>query len=106
MEVLALLLLFCQSLLNSPAATQWAYILDGTRNQDYGYSVDIAYDKGFIFAGATASWGKGSWDVLAVKSTDNGTLTNYTPWKSETSDVVIKDITNFILMIVFHDQHY
>ncbi|MCW3101828.1 MAG: hypothetical protein JWO09_268 [Bacteroidetes bacterium] len=47
-------------------------VVIGGSGYDYGYSVAQTYDKGYIVAGATSSFGNGSMDAYMVKVDSNG----------------------------------
>lgn len=45
---------------------QWSWALGGTNN-DWGYSIKQTYDKGFIIAASTNSYGNGGYDAMLLK---------------------------------------
>jgi len=51
--------------------TVWTTTYGGAK-ADYGYSVEISLDGGFIVAGATASFGAGSSDAYLIKTDPSG----------------------------------
>ncbi len=53
--------------------TLWTKTYGGT-NDDIGYSIQKTPDNGFIFTGATFSFGAGGYDVYLIKTDSNGTL--------------------------------
>ncbi|MEC7927215.1 MAG: hypothetical protein VX767_03165 [Candidatus Neomarinimicrobiota bacterium] len=58
----------------------WDPILDDTTfykvfggdREDYGFSVDVTKDGGYILAGFSTTYGNGSWDVWIVKTDSKG----------------------------------
>ncbi|UCE23499.1 MAG: T9SS type A sorting domain-containing protein [Candidatus Zixiibacteriota bacterium] len=58
---------------NQNGDSLWATTYGGPR-ADYGYTVEIARDGGFVFAGATASYGAGSNDAYLIKTDPLGTV--------------------------------
>lgn len=45
---------------------QWSFALGGTNN-DWGYAIKQTYDKGFIIAASTNSYGNGGYDAMLLK---------------------------------------
>lgn len=56
---------------NSAGDSLWTNTYGGNR-ADFGYSVEVAADGGFIFVGATASFGNGESDAYLVKTDPSG----------------------------------
>jgi len=59
--------------LDSLGDSLWSKTYGGDKS-DLGYAVEVAPDGGFIFAGATASYGAGYSDVYLVKTDPDGLL--------------------------------
>jgi len=59
--------------LDSDGDSLWATTYGGT-SADYGYSVETTIDKGFLFAGGTASSGEGYTDAWLVKTDSLGVI--------------------------------
>jgi hypothetical protein len=56
---------------NANGDSLWAKTYGGPK-ADFGYSVEVTLDGGFIFAGATGSYGLGYYDAYVVKTDANG----------------------------------
>jgi len=50
---------------------QWSFALGGANN-DWGYSVKQTYDKGFIIAASSNSYGNGGYDAVLMKRDSTG----------------------------------
>lgn len=62
---------FAQQLKKTVADTEFYYLYGGT-NPDIGRSIKETYDKGYIIAGATSSFGNGDADVYLIKTDSLG----------------------------------
>ena len=58
---------------DSIGTLQWTKTFGGT-NDDFGNSIQLTLDGGYIIAGTTRSYGAGIGDVYIIKTTSNGTL--------------------------------
>ena len=56
---------------DSQGREEWYKIFGGSKN-DYGESVQVTSDGGYIIAGYTESYGAGFWDVYLVKTDSKG----------------------------------
>jgi hypothetical protein len=65
-------LLFLVSISNIIHAQTTFQKLYGGTSYDYGYSVNLTSDGGYIFSGVTSSFGAGSGDVYLIKTDANG----------------------------------
>lgn len=62
---------------DSSGNKEWDRAFGGTES-DWGSSVDITYDNGFIIAGSTFSYGEGKSDIWLIKTDSEG----YEQWNS------------------------
>src|ERR1035437_159631 len=69
MKVLAISFLFFASLCQAQVKFEKVF---GGLNEDYGLSVKQTFDKGYIIAGASSSYGAGNSDVYLMKLDSNG----------------------------------
>lgn len=69
---------------------QWSQSYGG-ENEDYGFSVQITSDGGYIVAGYTNSFGAGGWDAYLIKLDQNGTE-EWSETYGETEDDKVHDV--------------
>lgn len=73
---------------NQDAATATTFLKTyGSTNQDYSYSLTATDDGGYVTAGATASYGAGSNDMIISKYSSEGSLVWSRTWGGTGSDV-------------------
>jgi len=57
--------------IDSLCGYEWSFALGGTNN-DWGYSVKQTFDKGFIIAASSNSYGNGGYDAVLMKRDSSG----------------------------------
>src|ERR1035437_7667261 len=83
-EIIFLLILLIAFSNKSSSQVKFEQILGGT-GYDYGYSVIQTYDKGYVFAGSTTSYGSGNSDAYILKTDSLGVML----WQKTFGDINI-----------------